>query len=120
MINSTPAILRNSPEGIIVPNKPADAPRAVKTNEKPAMKLMVWRTTYLRLGGLVVRAELPATVAIYIGTRGKIQGERKDNTPAANAMGSVIFVTYKFTFFILCLVFFNALTNYTRVSYVYA
>jgi hypothetical protein len=64
----------------------------MKTREKPATKLRVCRKIYLQLGGAAVRAELPATLAIYTGTRGKIHGERKDNAPAATAIGNVMFI----------------------------
>jgi len=48
-----------------------EAPRMTKTREKPATKLRVCRKIYRRLGGLAVRTELPAMLAIYTGTSGR-------------------------------------------------
>jgi len=69
-----------------------EAPRMMKTREKPATKLMVCKKIYRRLGGLGVRTELPAMLAIYTGTSGRTHGIRKDNNPAANATGNVMLV----------------------------
>jgi len=74
----------------MAPTRPREAPRAIKTREKPAMKLMVWRRIYPRLGGLSVSTELPAMLAIYTGTSGRTHGDRKDSIPAAKATGNVI------------------------------
>jgi len=67
-----------------------EAPRMTKTREKPATKLRVCRKIYRRLGGLAVKTELPAMLAIYTGTSGRTHGDRKDNNPAANATGNVM------------------------------
>jgi hypothetical protein len=61
-----------------------------KTREKAATKLRVCRKIYLRLGGLVVRTELPAMLAIYTGTSGRTHDDRKDYSPATNATGNVM------------------------------
>jgi hypothetical protein len=78
----------------MAPRKPREAPRAVKTNEKPTTKLMVWRTIYLRPGGFGVRADAPAMLATYTGTSGRMQGDRKDRIPAARAAEKVMLNIY--------------------------
>ena len=54
------------------------------------MKLMVWRKIYLRSGGAGVRTDAPAMLAIYTGTSGKIQGDKKDKMPATRAVKKVM------------------------------
>jgi hypothetical protein len=89
MINNTPAIFCNSPNGAIAPNKPKEAPKAMKTREKPPTKLRVCRIMCPLPGGSEVRTDAPAILAIYTGTNGNMQGDRNDNSPATKATGKV-------------------------------
>ena len=54
------------------------------------MKLKVCSMTCLRLGGLVLRTDVPAIVARYTGTSGKTQGDRNESIPAPKATRRVI------------------------------
>jgi len=63
----------------------------MKTKEKPAIKLMVWKIICLRLGGAAVRIDIPTILARYTGTSGNTQGDRKESIPAAKATGKVTF-----------------------------
>jgi hypothetical protein len=77
-----------------VPNKPKEAPKAVKTREKPTMKLMVWRKIRLRSGRSEVRTDAPAILARYTGTSGRIQGDRKVAIPPTKATDKVALGIY--------------------------
>jgi hypothetical protein len=59
------------------------------------MKLMVWSKTCLRSARSGARTDDPAMLARYTGTRGKIQGDRKDRSPAARAVKKVMLGTYE-------------------------
>jgi hypothetical protein len=72
----------------------------MKTREKPAMKLTVWRKICLRSGGAGVRTDAPAMLARYTGTSGKIQGDKKDRIPAAKAVKKVMLGIYIFLFLV--------------------
>jgi hypothetical protein len=78
----------------MAPNKPREAPKAINTREKPTTKLMVWSTMRLRSASAGARADAPAMLAIYTGTKGKIQGDRKDRIPATSAVRKVILGIY--------------------------
>jgi hypothetical protein len=58
------------------------------------MKLMVWRRIRLRSGRSGVRTDAPAMLARYTGTSGRIQGDKKDKSPAARAVKKLILGTY--------------------------
>src|SRR4030043_2006478 len=93
-INSAPDTFSNTPCGTAAPNKPREAPKAMKTREKPTMKLTVWRKIYLRSGRSGVRTDAPAMLARYTGTTGKIQGDTKDRIPPVKAVKNVMLGIY--------------------------
>jgi hypothetical protein len=93
-INSAPATLYSSLKGTTAPNKPREAPKAMKTTEKPTMKLMVWRRICFRAGKSEVRTDAPAMLARYTGTSGKIQGDKKDRIPPVKAAKKVMLDIY--------------------------
>jgi hypothetical protein len=66
----------------------------MKTREKPTIKLMVWSKICLRSARSGARTDDPAMLARYTGASGKIQGDRKDRSPAARAVKKVILGTY--------------------------
>ncbi|GAI29777.1 unnamed protein product [marine sediment metagenome] len=68
------------------PVSPAIAPIVVKIREKPTTKLREWRNIGRRFP--VTRSPNisgPTKLARYTGTKGKTQGDRKDNSPALKA-----------------------------------
>ncbi len=72
------------------PRRLAEAPRAMKTRENPAMKQAAFRRSTRRVRASPCRAcrsvkETPARYERYEGTRGRTQGERKEKTPAPSA-----------------------------------
>jgi hypothetical protein len=91
VINRAPATFSNTSCGAAASNKPREAPKAMKTEEKPTMKLMVWRTICFRSGRSGVRTDAPAMLARYTGTSGKTQGDKNGKIPAARDVKKVIF-----------------------------
>src|ERR1051326_697852 len=90
---STPAILlmrtilswRNCPMNV------AEAPRAIKTSENPAIKSAelsrIFFLTRERLSSFCISSKVtPEMKERYPGTMGNTQGEMKDSNPNANAV----------------------------------
>jgi hypothetical protein len=76
---------------INLPSNVAEAPNEINTREKPKIKLKApTKTRYIDLGLLLFCPlsswrDMPETKEIYPGTKGKIQGERKERIPAIKA-----------------------------------
>ncbi len=73
------------------PTQVADAPRTTKTTENPTTKARELRSTRPMSWPLASlfssSTEAPESMEIYPGTRGSTQGERKETSPATNAIG---------------------------------
>src|SRR5438270_6716447 len=95
MIMMAPATTLNTVrcESRNLPTEVAEAPRMMKTRENPTTKatelLKMRPTRAASPPALSSSIELPESMEIYPGTRGRTQGERKEATPAAKATGTL-------------------------------
>jgi len=76
-----------------LPKKVADAPKVIKTTEKPRMKKIELSPTLFKILlfsslSFISSTETPEINERYPGIRGKTQGEKKDMIPAKNAAKS--------------------------------
>jgi hypothetical protein len=82
---------------MIFPNNEAEAPISTKTKEKPKTYDTVAKNTFILISALqsVVNSsmEKPVIKVKYDGIIGRMQGEKKERSPAKKAAGYVIVST---------------------------